>query len=70
MIRSDYRIDKVKSDPQASSGNDLRPYEIKQIEINMIAASFGGLNAKVCNLHRYAVCKESYVNFASNIEGI
>ena len=70
MIRSDYMIDKVKSEPQAYSGNDLRPYEIKQIEINMIAASFGGLNTKVCNMHRYAVCKESSVNFTSNIEGV
>ena len=67
MIRSDYMIDKVKSEPQASPGNDGRPYEIKQIEINMIAASFGGLNTRVCNMHRYAFCNESFVNFASNI---
>ena len=65
MIRSDYMIDKVKSEPQASPGNDGRPYEIKQIEINMIAASFGGLNTKICNMHRYAFCKGSFVNFGN-----
>lgn len=47
ITRSDYMIDK-------NEGADTkRPYEIKQIEINMIAASFAGLCTKVGRLHKF-----------------
>lgn len=54
ITRSDYMIDQVKKDfdkniPMVES----RPYEIKQIEMNMIAASFSGLISNVVSLHRY-----------------
>ena len=35
---------------QTSKSED---YEIKQIEINTIASSFGGIGSRLTNLHRY-----------------
>jgi len=50
ITRSDYMIDQI--DVSADSGKD-RAYEIKQIEMNMIAASFAGLCTKVQKLHHF-----------------
>lgn len=46
-MRSDYMINEVKDKNKANN-----PYEIKQIEVNVIAASFGGLDSKVSDLHQ------------------
>ena len=46
IFRSDYMVHKDPSDPVA------RP-QIKQVEFNTIASSFGGLAAKVSGLHKY-----------------
>ncbi|XP_057291485.1 glutathione synthetase-like [Hydractinia symbiolongicarpus] len=55
IIRSDYMVDETKKDVVVNGHTleEIRPYEIKQIEVNMIAASFGGLDSKVEKLHRY-----------------
>jgi len=57
ITRSDYMIDQVTPEVQVNgqSCTKARPFEIKQIEINMIAASFGCLNTKVCDMHRRLV---------------
>lgn len=46
LFRSDYMVHKDVSDPLAKP-------EIKQVEFNTIASSFGGLAAKVSALHRF-----------------
>ena len=54
-MRSDYMLDDKRSTYQnghSSPEADRRDYEIKQIEVNMIASSFSGLGSKVCQLHR------------------
>ena len=45
IFRSDYMVHKDPGNPQA------KPC-IKQVEFNTIASSFGGLAAKVSNLHK------------------
>jgi len=49
ILRSDYMLDSKK--PQDASGlpDDL---SFKQVEINTIASSFGGLSPQVRGLHR------------------
>ncbi len=64
FIRSDYMLDDkrgshvngvngVNGHHGKSEKKTKREYEIKQIEVNMIAASFGGLGSLVSKLHRY-----------------
>lgn len=64
MTRSDYMIDASEEDASEQSINNQtnehngdaegpRPYENRQIEINMIAASFAGLDSQVAKMHRY-----------------
>jgi len=54
IARSDYMIDQVKTEYDSSKPlTEERPYEIKQIEMNMIAASFSGLSSSMPSLHRY-----------------
>ncbi|XP_065676427.1 glutathione synthetase-like [Hydra vulgaris] len=48
ITRSDYMINELKNPDE-----NKRLYDIKQIEMNMIAASFGGLGTFVEKLHRY-----------------
>ena len=50
-------LDETKKDVDLNSHaiEEVRPYEIKQIEINMIAASFGGLGTNVVKLHQYVL---------------
>ena len=56
IARSDYMIDQVKTEYDSrKSLNEERPYEIKQIEMNMIAASFSGLSSITPSLHRYFI---------------
>jgi glutathione synthetase len=43
--RSDYMLH--------SSHVGVEPYQLKQVELNTIAASFAGLSCKIFNLHRY-----------------
>eukprot|EP00538_Stauroneis_constricta_P000769 CAMPEP_0119558438 /NCGR_PEP_ID=MMETSP1352-20130426/10784_1 /TAXON_ID=265584 /ORGANISM="Stauroneis constricta, Strain CCMP1120" /LENGTH=523 /DNA_ID=CAMNT_0007605807 /DNA_START=387 /DNA_END=1958 /DNA_ORIENTATION=+ len=43
--RSDYMLNK--------SHGDENPYELKQVELNTIAASFAGLAVNIAGLHRY-----------------
>lgn len=45
IFRSDYMVHKDPSDPTTKP-------QIKQVEFNTIASSFGGLAAKVSNLHK------------------
>lgn len=45
IFRSDYM---VHTDPSMPKGNS----QIKQVEFNTIASSFGGLAAKVSGLHK------------------
>eukprot|EP00794_Sanderia_malayensis_P010693 gene10693-11830_t len=57
FIRSDYMLDDnrkthVNGFHNGGSRKPIRPYEVKQIEVNMIAASFGGLGERVTKLHR------------------
>ncbi|ESO98303.1 hypothetical protein LOTGIDRAFT_213923 [Lottia gigantea] len=49
LFRNDFMLDKVKE------SNDGRKFEIKQIEFNSIASSFGGLTAELIPLHRYVL---------------
>lgn len=53
-MRNDYMLDKKDTYPDGdSTGNDTtREYELKQIEINMIASSFSGLGSNICQLHK------------------
>ena len=53
MFRSDYM---VHADP---AGTNPEP-EIKQVEFNTIASSFGGLSAQITSLHRYLVAIDAY----------
>ena len=46
LFRSDYMVHRDPTSP------DAKP-EIKQVEFNTIASSFGGLASKVSSLHRY-----------------
>ena len=48
IFRSDYMIHK---DPSKLDANP----EIKQVEFNTIASSFGGLSTKVSALHKYVL---------------
>jgi len=45
IFRSDYMVHKDPSDPRSQP-------QIKQVEFNTIASSFGGLAAKVSGLHK------------------
>ena len=45
IFRSDYMVHKNPSE------SEIRP-QIKQVEFNTIASSFGGLAAKVSGLHK------------------
>ena len=56
-MRNDYMLDD-KRKTSYTNGHDVngslhREFEIKQIEINMIASSFSGLGSQTCKLHRY-----------------
>ncbi|KKY20660.1 putative glutathione synthetase [Diplodia seriata] len=53
LFRSDYM---VHLDP---SGGDAKP-QIKQVEFNTIASSFGGLSTQVSALHRYLNSVDAY----------
>ena len=44
---------------------ETRPYEIKQIEMNMIAASFQGLSSIMPGLHRSVCSLENHVRITS-----
>jgi glutathione synthetase len=47
--RSDYMLHKEEDDDDSSSSH----YQLKQVELNTIAASFAGLSSQISNLHRY-----------------
>ena len=50
IFRSDYMVDSANPrDPNATLQDDLG---IKQVEINTIASSFGGLSPQVRGLHK------------------
>ena len=49
-MRSDYMIDSVKKD--GNSLENIRPYEMKQVEFNTLGAAFAGLCTLVSKLHR------------------
>eukprot|EP00536_Pseudo-nitzschia_multiseries_P002458 jgi/Psemu1/294823/fgenesh1_pm.33_\ len=50
--RSDYMLHQDNSEGN-SNGNGNNEYQLKQVELNTIASSFGGLSCKIANLHRY-----------------
>ena len=54
LMRNDYMLDKKAAYQNGHSKEQefQRDYELKQIEINMIASSFSGLGSKTCQLHR------------------
>ena len=54
IFRSDYMVHKDASDAESSP-------QIKQVEFNTIASSFGGLAAKVSGLHRQGSCNPQYL---------
>ena len=47
IFRSDYMLDRTSDRPE-----DLA---IKQVEINTIASSFGGLSSQMGGLHKYFI---------------
>jgi glutathione synthetase len=53
--RSDYMLHKLKGETE---------YKLKQVELNTIAASFGGLSCNVASLHRYLTSR-----FATDLDG-
>lgn len=48
LFRSDYMLHQDPSQPTANP-------ELRQVEFNTIASSFGGLSSKVSSLHRSAL---------------
>lgn len=60
IFRSDYMVHEGASDP-------LSDPQIKQVEFNTIASSFGGLASKVSALHRFVVLKFS-LSFSDPIQ--
>ncbi|KAE9985009.1 hypothetical protein EG328_007999 [Venturia inaequalis] len=63
LFRSDYM---VHVDPSNSSASP----ELKQVEFNTIASSFGGLSSKVSALHRYLASIEAFPSsLASTTQG-
>jgi len=42
-----------RSDYMLHAPKEGEPYQLKQVELNTIAASFGGLSTKISSLHRY-----------------
>ncbi|KAF2457159.1 glutathione synthetase large chain [Lineolata rhizophorae] len=60
LFRSDYM---VHMDPARSN----KQPEIKQVEFNTIASSFGGLSSKVSSLHKYLLSTEAYPHSSSQI---
>ncbi|GFS06314.1 glutathione synthetase [Elysia marginata] len=56
VFRNDFMMN--FKDNTGKSDGIVRPeqLELKQIEFNSIAASFGGLSQQICKLHRSAVC--------------
>jgi glutathione synthetase len=42
-----------RSDYMLHAPKEGEPYQLKQVELNTIAASFGGLASNIANLHRY-----------------
>ncbi|KAI9677435.1 MAG: hypothetical protein M1817_006389 [Caeruleum heppii] len=53
IFRSDYMVHVDPADPSS------RP-SVKQVEFNTIAASFGGLSAKVSEMHRHLLATSAY----------
>ena len=49
--RSDYMLNPSSSSPSSSSSSSSSSFELKQVELNTIAASFGGLATNVAKLH-------------------
>ncbi|CAB4025306.1 glutathione synthetase-like [Paramuricea clavata] len=56
LLRSDYMMNPISG----SEKDFLQGYEIKQIEINTISSSFGGIGSHVTELHRYV--QENYAD--------
>lgn len=61
LFRSDYMVHLDPPSSTASSGPS-----IKQVEFNTIASSFGGLSARVSELHRYLRQVEAFPESASS----
>eukprot|EP00795_Rhopilema_esculentum_P001521 gene1521-15967_t len=57
LMRNDYMLDDKRKTSYTNghnvNGSLHREFEIKQIEINMIASSFSGLGSQTCKLHRH-----------------
>mmetsp|Transcript_14418 Transcript_14418/g.33436 ORF Transcript_14418/g.33436 Transcript_14418/m.33436 type:complete len:423 (+) Transcript_14418:104-1372(+) len=68
--RSDYMLHR---DDNNGDDNNSSPYQLKQVELNTIASSFGGLSCKIANLHRYLTSrfeKETNEFLTANIEKV
>jgi glutathione synthase len=50
-----------RSDYMLHSSGENEPYQLKQVELNTIAASFAGLSCKIANLHQYLTSRFSDV---------
>jgi len=55
LMRNDFMLDKkvVQENGYHEANTAHRDFELRQIEVNMIASSFSGLGSSVCQLHRY-----------------
>lgn len=59
LFRSDYMMNSPSTCATNGTSDEKKPdlkledYEIKQIEINTIASSFGGIGSRLTHLHRY-----------------
>jgi len=56
ITRSDYMVESCEPEERSNGhadGSGQRTYENRQIEINMMCASFAGLDTKVTSMHKY-----------------
>ena len=53
-MRNDFMLDKkvAQENGHHEANTAHRDFELRQIEVNMIASSFSGLGSNVCQLHR------------------
>jgi glutathione synthase len=64
--RSDYMLHKSPSFATSSEPN----YEIKQVELNTIASSFGGLSCQVAQLHAYLIGRFAQAGMDASSEAL